>query len=154
MKLKIAAKVDKADQSYFDKVVAPLLSSSRVQFVGEIGESQKGRFLGDAAGLLFPINWCEPFWLAMIESMACGTPVIAMRRGSVPEVIEDGVSGFIVDTETQAVDAVRRLPDLDRQRVRRCFETRFTGRRMASDYVRLYERLIAAARPALARAVA
>lgn len=142
MKLKLAAKVDKADQAYFEKLIEPLLSLPHVEFIGEIGESQKSAFLGNAAGLLFPIAWREPFGLAMIEAMACGTPVIAMRKGSVPEVIEEGVTGFIVDTEDEAIDAVRRLPRLDRNRVRRCFEERFTGRRMATEYVRLYERVI------------
>jgi glycosyltransferase involved in cell wall biosynthesis len=143
MRIKLAAKVDKADRAYFDETVEPLLHLPHVEFIGEIGESQKSAFLGGAAGLLFPIAWPEPFGLAMIEAMACGTPVIAMRRGSVPEIIEDGVSGFIVDTEAQAVDAVHRLPQLDRARVRQRFETRFTAGRMAIDYMRLYESLIA-----------
>jgi glycosyltransferase involved in cell wall biosynthesis len=153
LKLKLAAKVDKADQAYFEKLIEPLLSLPHVEFIGEIGESQKSAFLGNAVGLLFPIAWREPFGLAMIEAMACGTPVIAMRKGSVPEVIEEGVTGFIVDTEGEAIDAVRRLPRLDRNRVRRCFEERFTGRRMATDYIRLYERLVRAHQP-MPRAVA
>jgi len=153
MRIKIAAKVDKADQAYFEEIIQPLLSLPHVEFIGEIRESQKSAFLGNAAGLLFPIAWPEPFGLAMIEAMACGTPVIAMRRGSVPEVIEDGVSGFIVDTEDEAIEAIGRLPQLDRNRVRRSFEARFTGRRMATDYVRLYERQIIAHRP-LQRAAA
>ncbi len=147
MKLKIAAKVDAVDQAYFEQQIEPLLSLPHVEFIGEIDESRKGAFLGNAAGLLFPIAWREPFGLAMIEAMACGTPVIAMRRGSVPEVIEEGVTGFIVDTEEQAIAAVRRLPELDRNQVRRRFEARFTGRRMAKDYLRLYECLIRARRP-------
>ena len=113
-----------------------------------IDETQKSEFLGNAAGLLFPIAWREPFGLAVIEAMACGTPVIAMRRGSVPEIVEDGVSSFIVDSEEEAVAAVARLPELDRGEVRRAFERRFTGRRMAEDYVRLYERLISLKQPA------
>jgi glycosyltransferase involved in cell wall biosynthesis len=143
LKIKIAAKVDKADQAYFDDVVAPLLRLPHVEFIGEIGESQKSAFLGGAAALLFPIAWPEPFGLAMIEAMACGTPVIAMRHGSVPEIMEDGVTGYIVDTEAQAIDAVGRLPALDRNRVRLRFEARFTARRMAGDYVRQYEQLVA-----------
>ena len=148
MNIKIAAKVDKVDQGYFDEHIKPLLSLPHVEFIGEIDEVQKNEFLGKAAGLLFPIAWREPFGLAMIEAMACGTPVIAMRRGSVPEVIEDGVSGFIVDTEEQAIAAARRLPELDRKRVRQVFDDRFTGRRMAKDYVRIYEELIELRQPA------
>ncbi|MEI9987243.1 MAG: glycosyltransferase family 4 protein [Aliidongia sp.] len=145
--LRIAAKVDKVDQTYFEENIEPSLAQPHVEFIGEINETQKNGFLGQAAGLLFPIAWREPFGLAMIEAMACGTPVIAMRRGSVPEVIEDGVTGFIVDSEEEAIAAVKRLPELDRSRVRRAFEARFTGRRMAQDYVALYERLAAAGRP-------
>ncbi|HLZ65727.1 MAG TPA: glycosyltransferase family 4 protein [Aliidongia sp.] len=148
MKIKIAAKVDKVDQAYFAEQIEPLLALPHVEFIGEIDETQKSEFLGNAAGLLFPIAWREPFGLAMIEAMACGTPVIAMRNGSVPEVIEEGVSGFIVETEAQAIAAVRRLPELDRKRVRQAFDHRFTGRRMAEDYVRLYEELIALRQPA------
>jgi glycosyltransferase involved in cell wall biosynthesis len=153
MKIKLAAKVDKADQAYFDSVVQPLLSLPHVEFIGEIGESQKSEFLGRAAALLFPIAWPEPFGIAMIEAMACATPVIAMRHGSVPEIIDDGVNGYIVDTEAQAIDAVQRLPGLDRSRVRQRFEARFTAGRMANDYMRLYERLVAAQAP-LQRVVA
>jgi glycosyltransferase involved in cell wall biosynthesis len=146
MKIKIAAKIDKVDQAYFDECIKPSLALPHVEFIGEINEAQKSEFLGNAAGLLFPIAWREPFGLAMIEAMACGTPVIAMRMGSVPEVIEDGVSGFIVDSEAAAIAAVGRLAELDRGLVRNAFETRFTGRRMAEDYVRLYSRLTAAQR--------
>jgi glycosyltransferase involved in cell wall biosynthesis len=145
--LRIAAKVDKVDQIYFEENIEPSLAQPHVEFIGEINETQKNGFLGQAAGLLFPIAWREPFGLAMIEAMACGTPVIAMRRGSVPEVIEDGVTGFIVDSEEEAIAAVKRLPELDRSRVRRAFEERFTGQRMAEDYVALYQRLAAAERP-------
>jgi glycosyltransferase involved in cell wall biosynthesis len=141
-RLKIAAKVDNADREYFDTLIAPLLKLPHVDFIGEIGESQKSAFLGGAAGLLFPIAWREPFGLVMIEAMACGTPVIAMRRGSVAEIVEDGVSGFIVDTEEEAIAAVGRLPELDRRQVRQSFEARFTSRRMADDYLRLYGHLI------------
>ncbi|WP_414637920.1 glycosyltransferase family 4 protein [Aliidongia sp.] len=147
MNIKIAAKIDKVDQAYFEEHVEPLLALPHVEFIGEIDEFQKSEFLGNAAGLLFPIAWREPFGLAMIEAMACGTPVVAMRQGSVPEVIEEGVSGFIVENEDEAIAAVRRLPELDRAKVRHAFDTRFTGRRMAEDYVRLYERLIAMRQP-------
>ena len=146
MKLRIAAKVDKVDQAYFDRCIKPALDQPHVEFIGEIDETQKSDFLGKAAGLLFPIAWREPFGLAMIEAMACGTPVIAMRRGSVPEVIEPGVTGFIVESEEAAVAAVARLPELDRTRVRERFDARFTARRMAEDYVRLYEHLAVPAR--------
>lgn len=142
MRLRIAAKVDKADRAYFEEVVRPLLDLPHVQFIGEIGDEEKSEFLGNAAGLLFPITWREPFGLTMIEAMACGTPVIAMRLGSVPEVIDEGVTGFIVDTEDQAVAAARRLPALDRTAVRRVFEARFTARRMAEDYLAAYRRVI------------
>jgi glycosyltransferase involved in cell wall biosynthesis len=148
MKIKIAAKVDKVDREYFERVVEPLLSQPHVEFIGEIDDSRKSDFLGNAAGLLFPIAWREPFGLAMIEAMACGTPVIAMRNGSVPELVEEGITGFIVESEDEAVRAVAALPTLDRRGVRQRFEDRFTARRMAEDYVALYHRLIASARPA------
>ena len=147
MKIKIAAKIDKVDQAYFEENIEQSFSLPHVEYIGEIDETQKSEFLGNAAGLLFPIAWREPFGLAMIEAMACGTPVIAMRRGSVPEVIEHGVTGFIVDTEEEAIAAVGRLPELDRAQVRAAFDRRFTGRRMAEDYVRLYEHLIALRQP-------
>ena len=115
-----------------------------VEFIGEIGESEKASFLGGAAALLFPIDWPEPFGLAMIEAMACGTPVIAYRRGSVPEIVEENVSGFVVDTLEEAVTAVRRIGDLNRVNVRAEFERRFTDERMAHDYVRIYRQLLAA----------
>jgi len=143
MPLKMAAKVDKVDQAYFTSAVEPLLAHSHVEFIGEIGEKQKPALLGNAAGLLFPIAWREPFGLAMIEAMACGTPVIAFRDGSVPEIIEDGVTGFIVGNEDEAVAAVAKLHTLDRARIRRVFEERFTARRMATDYLHIYRRLIA-----------
>ena len=140
MPLKIAAKVDAADRAYFREVVQPLLADPLVQFVGEIGEAAKERFLGDAAALLFPIDWPEPFGLVMIEAMACGTPVIAWNCGAVPEVVEEGVSGFIVESLQEAAEAVRRLPQVDRRRVRGAFERRFSAEIMASNYVDLYER--------------
>jgi glycosyltransferase involved in cell wall biosynthesis len=139
--LKIAAKVDRADADYFKSKIEPLLSTGDVEFIGEIRENQKGEFLGNAAGLLFPIAWREPFGLVMIEAMACGTPVIAVENGSVPEVLEDGVTGFIVRSEQQAIDAVGRLASLDRGRIRTEFERRFTAQRMAQNYVNLYARL-------------
>jgi glycosyltransferase involved in cell wall biosynthesis len=147
MPLKIAAKVDRADQEYFKTRIEPLLSMGDVEFIGEIREDQKGEFLGNAAGLVFPIAWREPFGLVMIEAMACGTPVIAIENGSVPEVLEDGVTGFIVHDEEQAVDAVRRIGALDRNRIRAEFERRFTARRMAQNYVALYSRLAKLHRP-------
>jgi glycosyltransferase involved in cell wall biosynthesis len=149
MRLKIAAKVDQADREYFVERIEPLLSQPHVEFIGEIDEAAKSEFLGNAAGLVFPIAWSEPFGLAMIEAMACGTPVIATRRGSVPEVIDDGVTGFIVDDEDEAVRAVARLHTLDRSRIRHVFEKRFTARRMAEDYLDIYRRRIARDRPLL-----
>ena len=138
--IRLAAKVDEADRGYFNVVIRPLLGLPGVEFVGEIGEAQKAEFLGNAAALLFPIDWPEPFGMVMIEAMACGTPVIAFGCGSVPEVIEDGVSGFVVDGPTAALAAIERLPLLQRERVRQAFEERFTSRRMAEDYLRLYSR--------------
>jgi glycosyltransferase involved in cell wall biosynthesis len=153
MRLKIAAKVDKVDREYFTSRIEPMLAEPHVDFIGEIGDDAKSEFLGNAAGLLFPIAWREPFGLSMIEAMACGTPVIAFRNGSVPEVIDDGVTGFVVDTEEEAAVAVRRLASLDRARVRRVFERRFTARRMAEDYVTVYRALIARERPVKAAVV-
>jgi glycosyltransferase involved in cell wall biosynthesis len=151
MPLKIAAKVDRVDLEYFKTTVEPLLEGVDVEFIGEIREDQKEEFLGNAAGLLFPIAWREPFGLVMIESMACGTPVIAFENGSVPEVLEDALTGFIVHTEDQAVDAVRRIDTLDRARIRGEFERRFTAHRMAQNYLKLYAGLARARRlPTLA----
>ena len=144
MKLRIAAKVDAADREYFAAEVEPLLAEPHVDFVGEIAEHQKSEFLGNAAALLFPIAWPEPFGLAMIEAMACGTPVIALRNGSVPEVIDDGVTGLIVDDEEAAATAARQIHMLDRTVIRAVFERRFTARRMAQDYIRIYQDLISA----------
>jgi len=146
MPLKIAAKVDRADETYFRQVIAPLLCSRSVQFIGEIDEREKVRFIGDAQALLFPIDWPEPFGLVMIEAMACGTPVLAFDRGSVREVIDNGVSGIIVNSVTEAIAAVRAATCLDRRAVRRCFEQRFTAKRMAAQYVRLYAELTARTR--------
>ena len=144
--LKIAAKVDKADQAYFETEIKPLLEEgSGVEFVGEVDERAKTKFLGEARALLFPIDWPEPFGLVMIEAMACGTPVLAFRHGSVPEVIDEGVTGKIVDTMDEAVAAMPQLLALDRRKVRRRFEERFTAERMARDYVALYAKQIAMA---------
>ena len=142
MPIKLAAKVDAVDEEYFAAEIEPLLGSSHAEFVGEIGGDEKTELLSHARALLFPIDWAEPFGLVMIEAMACGTPVIAYRSGSVPEVIEDGVTGFIVDDIDGAVEAVGRLGELDRATVRASFEERFTAERMARDYLRLYEGLI------------
>jgi glycosyltransferase involved in cell wall biosynthesis len=140
--LKIAAKIDKADEAYFESTMAPLFDNPLVEYLGEIGGHEKDEFLGNARALLFPIDWPEPFGLAMIEAMACGTPVIAFRRGSVPEVIREGVSGFIVDDIEGAVRAVEKIETLDRGLCRREFEQRFTAPRMARDYAAIYERLM------------
>jgi glycosyltransferase involved in cell wall biosynthesis len=140
--VKLAAKVDPIDEEYFEREIAPLLDSPLAEFVGEIGGDDKKQLLSHARALLFPIDWAEPFGLVMIEAMACGTPVIAYRSGSVPEVIEEGVNGFIVDDIDGAVEAVGRLDELDRAAVRATFEKRFTVDRMARDYVALYEKLI------------
>ena len=149
MPLKIAAKVDPADAAYFSEQIRPLLDHPLIEFLGEVGDEAKSRLLGGARALLFPINWPEPFGLVMIEAMACGAPVIAYRCGSTPEVIEDGVTGFIVDDEDQAVDAVRRLGELDRRRVRSVFELRFSASAMARRYLALYARVGQAAEPEL-----
>jgi glycosyltransferase involved in cell wall biosynthesis len=143
--LKIAAKVDQADEDYFSSVIRPLLDHPLVEYIGEIGEDAKSEFLGNALALLFPIDWPEPFGLVMIEAMACGTPVLAFRRGSVPEVIDEGVTGFIVDNVSEAVRALRRLPSINRRTCRATFERRFDASRMAADYVAVYERLIESA---------
>ena len=140
--LKIAAKVDKVDEAYFRECVAPLLSGPGVEFIGEINDRQKSQFLGEALALLFPIDWPEPFGLAMIEAMACGSPVLAFRRGSVPEIIDEGVTGVIVDGMEQAAAALPRVLGLDRRAVRRRFEERFSAALMAQNYVNLYRSLL------------
>jgi glycosyltransferase involved in cell wall biosynthesis len=142
MPLKIAAKVDRADREYFREVVRPLLKHALVEYVGEVGGANKDAFLGEAYALLFPIDWPEPFGLVMIEAMACGTPVIAYPRGSVPEVLEDGVTGWIVEGIAEAVRAVGRVPALSRPRCREVFEARFSASRMAQDYLRIYKTLL------------
>jgi glycosyltransferase involved in cell wall biosynthesis len=142
MPLKIAAKVDKVDEQYFESVVKPLLDGRHVDYVGEINEREKNEFLGSAIALLFPIDWPEPFGLVMIEAMACGTPIIASVRGSVPEVMEEGQTGFVIKDLDGAVRAVKEVSRLDRQRCRKVFEKRFTATRMATEYVHVYERLV------------
>jgi glycosyltransferase involved in cell wall biosynthesis len=136
--LRVAAKVDRADRDYYIHTVAPLLHSPYVEFIGEISEREKSEFLGGAQALLFPIDWPEPFGLVLIEAMACGTPVVAYRRGSVPEIITEGETGYLVDNVDQAVSAVKRLPELSRRRCREIFDERFTVSRMADDYLRIY----------------
>ncbi len=145
MTLKIAAKVDKADEAYFKEEIEPLLNDPLIELIGEIGEEDKDEFLGNAYALLFPIDWPEPFGLVMTEAMACGTPVIAFPGGSVPEVIEDGVNGFICDSIDEAVAAVERIPTLSRRKCRDVFEERFSATRMAKDYIAIYERISVAA---------
>jgi glycosyltransferase involved in cell wall biosynthesis len=142
MPLKIAAKVDRVDQDYFSAVIKPLLDPSLVEFIGEIGGKEKEEFLGNAHALLFPIDWPEPFGLVMIEAMACGAPVIAWPHGSVPEVLEDGDAGFVVEDVEEAARAVERLASFDRRRCREVFERRYTAARMAGDYVNIYEQLL------------
>lgn len=140
--LKIAAKVDKVDAEYFDSVVKPLLAHPLVEFIGEIGDKDKDDFLGNALALLFPIDWPEPFGLVMIEAMACGTPVIATRRGSVSEIMQEGVTGFICESVTESVAALTRLRDFNRQLCRQAFEQRFSSSVMAHNYVTLYRELM------------
>jgi glycosyltransferase involved in cell wall biosynthesis len=141
--LKIAAKVDKVDEAYFRERIAPLLREPGVEFIGEIDEHRKTRFLGEAQALLFPIDWPEPFGLVMIEAMACGTPVVAFRRGSVPEIIDEGITGAVVGTTDEAIAVLPRVLALDRHAVRKRFEARFSCARMATEYVALYRSLLA-----------
>ncbi|MFA7536170.1 MAG: glycosyltransferase family 4 protein [Desulfuromonadales bacterium] len=140
--LKIAAKVDQADRQYFETAIRPLLAHPLVDYLGEIGDRDKADFLGRALALLFPIDWQEPFGLVMIEAMACGTPVIAWRLGSVPEVMREGVSGFVVDSLEEAVQAVKNIARIDRSACRRYFDERFSAKRMAEDYLAAYGRLL------------
>jgi glycosyltransferase involved in cell wall biosynthesis len=139
MPLRIAAKVPRAEHGYFNEKIKPMIDGDGVELIGEVNEQTKQDFLAGAAALLFPIEWPEPFGLVMIEAMACGTPVLAFRCGSVPEVIDEGVTGFVVDSVHQALKVMGPLLALDRRRVRRRFEERFTAARMARDYLRLYE---------------
>jgi glycosyltransferase involved in cell wall biosynthesis len=147
--LKIAAKIDRADQDYYEETIRPLMGSPWVDYIGEINDHEKSAFLSGAIALLVPIDWPEPFGLVMIEAMACGTPVIAFNRGSVPELIEDGVTGFIVEDEAGAIGAVDRLSHLSRAAIRERFEQRFTARRMALDYLAVYRELMERAAPRL-----
>jgi glycosyltransferase involved in cell wall biosynthesis len=148
--LKIAAKVDRADQEYYDELIKPMIESNPlIEYIGEISDREKPDFLSGAIGLLVPIDWPEPFGLVMIEAMACGTPVVAYNRGSVPEIIDDGLTGFVVEDETSAVAAVGRLSDLDRREIRNVFERRFTARRMALDYLAAYRSLMETEKPHL-----
>ena len=141
--LRIAAKVDKVDREYFDEKILPLIDGTSVEYIGEITDQEKSEFLSGAVALLTPIDWPEPFGLVMIEAMACGTPVIAFPRGSVPEVVDDGLTGFTVRNVQEAVEAFGRLPQLSREKIRSHFEKRFTARRMALDYLDAYESLMA-----------
>jgi glycosyltransferase involved in cell wall biosynthesis len=141
MRIRLAAKVDEADRRYFREQIEPLLGQPHVEYVGEVCESEKCAFLGNARALLFPIDWPEPFGLVMIEAMSCGTPCIAWRAGSVPEVIQEGVNGFIVDSIDDALQAVRKAATLDRRGVRQSFERRFSAERMTRDYLEIYRRL-------------
>jgi glycosyltransferase involved in cell wall biosynthesis len=141
--LKIAAKVDRVDEVYYREQIEPLLAGSDVDFIGEINEHQKAEFLGNARALLFPIDWPEPFGLNMIEAMACGTPVLAFRCGSVPEIIDNDVTGVIVETMDEAIAALPRVMTIDRRKVRQRFEQRFSATRMAKDYVKVYRSLLA-----------
>ena len=148
--LKIAAKVDRVDREYFETRIAPLLDHPLIDYIGEIREDQKSEFLGNARALLFPIDWPEPFGLVMIEAMACGTPVIAWRNGAAPEVVTDGVTGFIVESVEEAARAVGRVSSLSRRGCRQMFEERFDAARMSRDYIEVYRRL-AQAGPELGR---
>ena len=143
MPLKIAAKIDKVDEAYYESKIKPLFKHSLVEYIGEISDQEKNEFLGNAYALIFPIDWPEPFGLAMIEAMACGTPVVARRCGAVPEVIEEGVSGFIFKTVDEAIKQVNDVTSLNRQRVRNAFEKKFTATHMANNYIKTYEKIIA-----------
>jgi len=149
MKLKIAAKIDRVDKGYFETTIRPMIDGDQVEMIGEIGDAEKPAFLSGAKAMLLPIGWPEPFGLVMIEAMACGTPTIAFPAGSVPEVIDDGVTGFIVHDEAEAVAALSRLHEISPAAIRHRFEHRFTARRMAEDYISLYRRMAVKSRPTL-----
>ena len=142
MELKIFAKIDRADRAYFEERIEPLLHQPHVTFIGEIGDDKKAHYLGNAVASISPIDWPEPFGLNMIEAMACGTPTIAFRHGSVPEIIDDGISGVIVETMEEAVRAVEKAKSMSRELCRKTFERRFTARRMADDYLKLYRQVM------------
>jgi glycosyltransferase involved in cell wall biosynthesis len=144
MKLRIAAKTDAADREYMEQVIRPILSNSSAEFIGEIGDKDKKEFLANAYALLFPIDWPEPFGLVIIEAMACGTPIIAYRRGSVPELIQEGITGYIVDDIDGALQALGKVSTFDRRRCRGVFEEQFSASRMAQDYLGVYRRVIKA----------
>jgi glycosyltransferase involved in cell wall biosynthesis len=140
--LKIAAKVDKVDVEYYETQIRPMLNTSGIEYIGEISDAEKSDFLSGAIALLLPISWPEPFGLVMIEAAACGTPVIAFDAGSVSEIVEDAVTGFIVSDENSAIGALEKIPTLDRRHIRQRFEERFTSRRMAQDYLAVYAQLM------------
>jgi glycosyltransferase involved in cell wall biosynthesis len=143
MPLKIAAKVDKLDMPYFENEIKPLMNNSLVEFLGEVGDREKNDLMGSAIAFLHPVDWPEPFGLSLIEAMACGTPVIARRRGSIPEVVDHGITGYIFEKDDEAVDHIRNdLPSFSRQRCRKQFEKRFLAERMARDYLSVYQSLI------------
>jgi glycosyltransferase involved in cell wall biosynthesis len=142
MPLRIAAKIPRSERRYFRECLEPKIDGTMVKLIGEVNDEAKAPFLAGATALLFPIDWPEPFGLVMIEAMACGTPVIAYRAGSVPEIIDEGITGFVVESEEQAIEAVHRAGQLDRRRVRACFEERFTAARMAADYANHYQSLV------------
>jgi glycosyltransferase involved in cell wall biosynthesis len=139
--LKIAAKIEKSDEQYFESAIKPLLDHPLIEYIGEVGDKEKQELFANAYAQIFPIDWPEPFGLVMIEAMACGTPTVAFRCGSVPEIIEDGVTGFIVDSIDDAVEKLKRVPELSREKCRRAFEERFSARRMAKDYLSIYARI-------------
>jgi glycosyltransferase involved in cell wall biosynthesis len=149
MKLKIAAKIDRSDREYFETTIRPMIDGQQIELIGEIGDAEKPEFLSGARAMLLPIDWPEPFGLVMIEAMACGTPTIAFPAGSVPEIIDHGVTGYIVHDERGAVAAIPNLDRLSSAAIRHRFEQRFTARRMAEDYVALYRRMAVKSRPAL-----
>ncbi|MGH9452170.1 MAG: glycosyltransferase family 4 protein [Terriglobia bacterium] len=144
--LKIAAKVDRVDREYFENIIKPLLNCSLVEYIGEVGEREKDEFLGNSLALLSPVNWPEPFGLVMIEAMACGTPVVAYDCGSIPEIVQDGVTGFIVKDLDFALEAVAKIPGLSRKACRRAYEERFTASRMRQAYLAVYENLLESSR--------
>ena len=141
MRIEIAAKIDEGDRPYYEREIAPLFTRANVHYRGELGDREKNGFIGRARALLFPIEWPEPFGLVLVEALACGTPVIAFGRGSVPEIIEHGVTGFVVDDIDEAVEALKCIDDIDRTRCRAAFEQRFTASRMADDYLHIYAKL-------------